>query len=981
MVRVCLLFFFSGFAALIYELLWFRQLGFIFGNTIYAATTVLTAYMAGLAGGAWWIGKRAHKIRNPVRWFGFLEISIGVYALVMPLLFLATRYGYRWVYQNISESLLILTPVRFGLSMLVMLVPTMLMGATLPVLAQGLTRKKDSFAFKLSWLYGINTLGAVTGLTVSGFLLIPNLGLTRTNWVGVAANLTIGGLAWWIGSRVESDESSDSTPVTIGDSLPVARSLLWASCLSGFLALASEVVWFRALILIFGSTTYSFCVMLSVFLTGIALGSLFLGWLSDRIRSLELAMSIVFLGIGGWTILSMYQFNGKADVLLNYLLKHSFAWSSMIQAKMWITLSLLCVPTLLFGMAFAVVAKAVRDIGESSGSAVATVYTVNTVGAVLGSLAGGFLLLPALGIEKSLYMLGVMALCGTVVLAFRAHVATSLRWMPILFAALIFGGSFLFPPVLSKKLLASGPYFSPWQYIQNGQIRFWERIEGDHLLLFREGLTSTVSVTKTQDGVYFFSSDGKVEADSGERSMALQRLQGHLPMLFHPNPASVVNIGLGAGVTFGSLGCYPLEYLEVVEIEPNVKEVARVWGHRNHDILDNPQAKVTINDGRNHLFCSTRKYDVITSDPFEPVHSGAGHLYTVDHFRQAKSCLAEGGIMGQYLPLYEMSRADFFSIMRSFAEVFPNSSLFFTGTDTIMLGFKDKMNFSAERMRAKFQIPAARDSLAEIGITEPHMILGMFVADLSTLLHREGVGLLNTDDLPIIEYRTPKSALHYTTDENNQVLWENFTDIPEAYLEGFTEEEGQKIQNSHAALKLALEASVLRSQGEAGEAFAKLSQAKKLEPDHPIIRNEMLHALLASAGDLRAAGYHEEAAKQYHLALQNRPDSFWAMFHLFHLHMMAEREKQGLALLDHAQKVYPDNATFWSLRAKVEMTRSRWDLAMAHTGTALELEPWRHDIWQQRAQVAQTLGRLEELEKARGRAVRVSPAISYRQRF
>ena len=982
MLRVCLLFFFSGFAALVYELLWFRQLGFIFGNTIYAATTVLTAYMIGLAGGAWWIGQRAHKVKNPIRLFGLLEVCIGLYALMMPWLFLAVRYGYRWVYQNVSESLLLLTPVRFGLAVLVMLLPTMLMGATLPLLAQGLTRKGRFFASRLSWLYGINTLGAVSGLVVSGFFLIPNLGLAKSNWFGVAANLTIGLLAWLLAAKlVPASIGKEGVESEVGDSRPIARTLLLASCLSGFLALSSEVVWFRALILIFGSTTYSFCVMLSVFLAGIAVGSLLLGWLSDRVRSLELAMSVAFLGMGGWTILSMYQFNGKADFLLQYLLNHSFSWSSLIQAKALITLSFLSIPTLCFGMAFAIVAKAVREVEGSSGSAVATVYTVNTVGAVAGSLVGGFLLLPWLGIEKSLYALALIALCGALVLALRAHAAGPSRWIPASLTLIIFGGSFLFPPVLSKDLMASGPYFSPWHYVQNGESTFWDQKAAEHLLLFKEGMTAVVAVKTTQEGSYSFTANGKVEADTQNRGMAVQRLIGHLPMLFHPNPKRAVNIGLGAGVTFGSLACYPLDHTEVVEIEPNVQDVARVWGEFNHEVLDRDDVIVTINDGRNHLFCTTNKYDVITSDPFEPVVSGAASLFTREHFAQARRRLAAGGIMCQWLPMYEMSRSDFFAIMRTFADAFPRSSVFFTGTDTLMLGFSDDFEISADAVRAKFDIPAVRDSLASIGITEPHMILGMFVADLTVLLEQEGDDMLNTDDWPIIEFRTPKSALHYTTDLNNQVLRECFTEIPEAYLRGFSEVEVERIQNSHTALKLVLEASVLRSQGDAAQAFGKLKEAQDVEPDHPIIRNEMVSALLASANQLRGSGYHEQAAIQYHMALKNSPDSFSAMFHLFHLHMMAGREEQGLSLLDHAQKVYPNSATFWSLRAKYEATKSNMDAALEYAGKAIELESWRYDIWRQVADYAAIIGDEDRQRAALERAELPNPRKSYRRRW
>jgi len=984
MLKVCSIFFFSGFAALVYELLWFRQLGFIFGNTVYAATTVLTAYMGGLALGAHLFGRRIHRSRNPIRWFAALEAGIGLYALAVPFLFRLVQLTYRWLFQNVSDSQLVLTPFRFGLSLLVLILPTMMMGATLPVLAQGLTRRDKRFASRISLLYGVNTMGAVAGLTTAGFLLIPTLGLWKTNLVGVTSNLLVGGLGWLIarGITLPPPEKAEAVEAAADSSRRLARTLLLASGISGFLALAFEVVWFRGLILIFGSTTYSFCVMLAVFLAGIALGSLVLGWLSDILeRRLDLVMALSFLVIGAWTLFAMYRFNSKAEWLLQYLLDHSFTWESMIRAKILITLSFLLVPTLCFGFAFAVVAKAVRRAGSTSGRAVAEVYTVNTVGALLGSLAGGFLLLPRLGIERSLITLAMVSLVVAVILAGRSKQPAPMRFGPVVAAVAILLVAFVQPPVISRRMLAAGPYFSPWQFVSKGKIAFWDRVEAGHLLLYEEGLTSTVSVTTSRDGLYSFSSNGKVQADSGDPSMMLQRLQGHLPMLFHPDPKEVVNIGLGAGVTFGSLSCYPVDHLEVVEIEPGVKKVAGIWADLNHHIMQNPKAKISIGDGRNHLFCTPRRYDVITADPFEPVVSGAGHLYTVDHFRQARECLADDGIMGQFLPMYEMSREDFLTIMRSFAEAFPTSALFFTGTDTVMLGFKNEIVFNAGTMRARFQIPEVSASLAEIGISRPELIFGMFVADLSELLKAEADGALNTDDLPVIEYRTPKSALQYKTDSNAQVLLDHFTPIPDAYLEGFTEEEKAGIGHSQEALRLTLEALVLRARQRTGEAFARLVQAESLAPDHPIIRNETVATLLTAANASLSAGHHEQAALQFQRVLERKPGEFRAINQLFQLHMMAGRQGPGMQLLDYAQKVHPDSATFHALRGKVAMTMAHWAEARIHTERALESEPWRNDVRKQYADILRKLGDFAAADAEETRIAASKPGASSRRRF
>lgn len=982
MVRICGIFFLSGFSALIYQLLWFRQLGFIFGNTVFAATTVLTAFMGGLALGAHVFGKAVQQARRPIRWFAWIEVGIGLYALAVPLLFRGVQVLYRWVYQHVSDSLWVLTPVWFLFAVLVMLLPTVLMGATLPVLAQGLTRRDRHFASRISLLYGVNTLGAVAGLVAAGFALIPLLGLWKTNLVAVGSELLAGGLALWVARRLPAPAAEEASAPEEAASWRVARRLLFASGLSGFLALAFEVVWFRALILIFGSTTYSFVVMLAVFLAGIAFGSMLLGWLSDRFeRRLDLIMPLSFLIIGAWTMMSMYRFNGQAEFLLNYLVKHGFDWGTLIEAKVWISISFLLVPTLCFGFAFAVVAKAVRGAETTSGRAVAEVYTVNTIGAVLGSLAGGFVCLPLLGIQNSLWALAATALVAAAGLAWRSVQPGAVRAAVAAVALAVLAGTWCWTPVLSHRALAVGAYFSPWQFVVNGRVFFWEKVQAEDLLLYQEGLASTISVAKTADQHMFFSSSGKVQADSGERSMALQRMQGHLPMLLHPNPRRVVNIGLGAGVTFGALSCYPVDHLEVVEIEPNVRNVAALWAERNHRIMENPKAMVTIADGRNHLFCTTNRYDVITADPFEPVHSGAGHLYTVNHFRQARACLAEGGMMGQFLPMYEMSRDDFFVIMRSFAEAFPQSALFFTGTDTVMVGFKDQVRVDAEVLRKKFEIPEVAASLADIGIGRPELVLGMFVCDLSELLGAEGGSELNTDDLPIIEYRTPKSALRYTTDSNAQVMVDHFTPLPDAYLQGYSDEQKKEIRNAQGAMRLTLEALVLRSQKKGGEAFAKLMEAEELAQGQQIIRNESIVSLTMSADQIFQAGHMEQAAMQYHMILQRNPREFVALDRLFQLHMMAGRVPTALELLDHAQRVYPRSATFQALRARLALGRGEMAEGRALLEKAVEFEPWRVDV---RSQLVDLLRRQGDFAAAEGHeaTLRASdPRISYRRRL
>lgn len=948
MIKIGLLFFFSGFAALIYQLVWFRHLGLIFGNTVHAAATVIAAFMLGLAIGAKAAGRYAQRLRRPIHAFALLEVLIALYALCLPVLFKVILGIYRWGYQNISDAMWFVTPLRFVLAMLILAVPTILMGATLPVLAQGLLRAREHFGRRLGWLYGINTLGAVAGVLASGFILVPALGLAATNGVAIGIDLAVaaGALAvarTWKGAAVK--EAEEELPAAGPTNLPVrARCILLAVAASGFLSLAFEVVWFRTLVLIFGSTTYSFSAMLAVFLLGIALGSLILSWLADRMKVALLVFAITEVGIGIYSVWSFYQFDAQPYFLLNYLIEHDFTWGAMIAAKFRIAFFFLFVPTLLFGVDIPIAARAFREYAPNAPRTIGDVYMWNTIGAVLGSVLAGFFLLPRIGMLNSLTLLACLTAVLGIFLAVLQKGFKPLRAAVVLAALAAIAVVMVMPPQWSRKLLAAGPYFTPWKHVQGGEIILDGKLESERLVYFEEGITATVAATRQDDERLLYISDGKVEADTSERSMMLQRMMGHLPMLFHPDPQRAVNIGLGAGVTFGALSCYPLDVLEVVEIEPGAVGVAGVWAPYNDAVLQHPDARVIINDGRNYLLCTTGRYDVITSDPFEPVHSGANNLYTVEHFRTARQRLTEDGIMCQYLPLYELSAEDYSSILASFLTVFPDTLLFYTGDDTILLGFNGAVDVDARRVEKKFSIPAVRESLAGVGIDDPADIFGMFVGDLT------GSGLaesqrLNTDNHPYVEFSAPRHALHLTSDINQKVLLDHATPVPVHIVEELDTNNIVLVERNREALLHCLRSNVLRVSGDMEGAFELLKRAYQTAPGNAVIRNQLADLLSSSADELYRQGRRQEAINQYQMVLQLRPDAFWALFKMTEMAMLGGRTDIAGQLVERALESYPDSGIMAALNGKYQFSMGRFNQAMTELERALDLMPDKQAIW------------------------------------
>ena len=949
MILISIIFFFSGLSALVYQLLWMRHLGFIFGNTIYASATVLTAFMGGLALGSHLFGRYAERLKNPLKCFAWLEWGIAAYALSMPLMFSGLRLVYRFAYRHVSDSLLFLTPMRFVLAFILLLLPTVLMGGTLPVIIRGLARGDQEFGKRLGWFYGINTLGAVAGIFACGFYLIPAVGLTCTNVIAVATD-AIAGTGSWLLARYGTLPTPEREPLRqrfrFRDMPLASRYAFLSAILCGSVSLALEVIWFRALILVFGSTTYSFTVMLGVFLLGISLGSLLIARFLDRMHNglLPLLGTAVAL-IGLCTLASLYYFDRGPEFLLRQLMKHDSTWQSMNRARFMISAAHLALPALLFGIAFTAAGRIVRRDEPSSSGSVGMVYALNTLGAVAGSFVGGFIMLPHLGIERSLFLLGMlMAAVGLATLFIKGH-HLFFRIGSALAAAVLLLALLIAPPAWNKEFLSAGAFFSPFNFIRDGKITLRETIMNDRLLHYEEALSSTVSVHLSNNERILFRIDGKTEADQSPRGMMQQRMVAHLPMLFHPNAKKAVNIGLGAGVSFGALGCYPLHHLEVVEIEPAVQNAARIWADLNHGILDNPAAILTINDGRNHLFATTNRYDVITADPFEPVVGGASHLFTSDYFRLAASRLEPDGIMCQWVPMYEMSTYDYLMIIRTFVSEFPNTALFYTGVDTLLLGFNGEMKLDPVVLRRNFAIPEVTESLKGVGLKAPEMILGMFVADLRSHKDFSGNGPLNTDEFPYIEFSVPKNALRYTTDANQTALLQVFTPIPSDWLTALPPETVERLQSEHEAVRLMLESGVLRSRGLHEDSYNTLLQAYQIARENPVVINEVIAMLETYALALRKDGHRDEAAKRYQVILELDNRNFWALFNLVELGMIAGHVDFAKRMLDRARAIYPQSPLIDGLYGKFLFTNNDQGKGLEIIEAAAKRHPNHLPLW------------------------------------
>ncbi len=637
---VLALFFFSGFSCLIYEVVWLRMLVRVFGSTTFATSNVLAIFMAGLAAGAWLAGSRARRLGSPLRAYGAVE-------LVQALAACAATWGALRLPGLISGLALhgpadsfAVAATRSAFSFAVLIVPTVCMGASLPLLAEHLERS-DTARDRLALLYGVNTLGAVLGVLWTGFYSLGAWGETRTAAGAVVLNLLVGAAALaGAGPAPRSEETAVPAPT------PGGGGIVWLMAGSGFCALALEVVWTRMMILLLGTSVYAFSAMLASYLIGIGAGSLLCArWLRSP-RDLRAAFSslqvLAALLIAG--TFEVYHAQGLLRTHPSYLYS-PLQSSGDFLALFGSSLSVVVPVTLVYGMLFPLAAAILDERG--SGDAAGRLYAWNTLGSVAGSLACGFLLIPRLGTRGTLY-----TLCA-------AHVGL---------------GALASPPgrrrrtaALAGAVIAALAWSRPDPFLRIIEARFanWP---GGRVLFHQEGLASTVTGYRAARGETLLLINGIIVSGKGDHG----RLMAHLPLALRPDPRRALVICLGVGNTFRSAVEHGVA-VDLVELEPEVAaSFARLWpDHAAY--TGRPGVRMYVNDGRNFLLTARDAYDAVIVDGTPPVFSaGTVNLYSREFVTLAKGRLSGDGILALWVPL-PCFESDFASIARNFTSAFPHT--------------------------------------------------------------------------------------------------------------------------------------------------------------------------------------------------------------------------------------------------------------------------------------------------------------------
>jgi spermidine synthase len=775
-VAILLCFFLSGGAGLIYQVAWSKSLGLIFGHTVYAISTVLAVFMAGLAAGSAYLGRWGQNHPRPIALYAWVELLVAATGAFSLVGLAAVRWLYLAMYPTFGRLQPLLLVLTFLGAALVLFIPTFLMGGTFPILVRGLAQRSAELGIRVSLLYWINTLGAVAGTLTAGFVLLPAFGLRITIASAVVLNLVAGLVALWIVKSAVSAPDAMSSPAKAAfatEELPQRSStfLLCLFAVVGSTAFAYEIAWTRLLAVTIGSSTYAFTLMLGAFLLGSVIGSLLFQRYSARSQGVSLA---TFSRTQTWTgvvaLASLILFPWIASLVPVLLRLTHQTFGGLVLAQ-FVTSALTVLPiAIVFGFNFpAVVVLIGRAQGDnfSESTTVGRAYAANTLGAIVGSLVTGFCLVSWLGSFRVVAFTAGVNLLLAVALELRSSRRSflSLAASLICLLATILVGASSFSYNKSLMSLSAVLYGNSYQ----GRLTLSEIAETNDLVFAADGVNDSISVLRSDDYVAL-RVNGKTDASTGDARTQL--LLGHLGDALHPAPRRVLIIGFGSGMTASAVARYPdVERIDCIEIEPAVIRAAPFLEKLNRGVLNDARLHVIFDDARNFLLTSREKYDLILSEPSNPWIAGIATLFTAEFYSAVRERLAPGGMFVQWLQSYSLAPADLRMIVGTLAPHFTEVTLWCAeGPDLLLLGRTDAPPLQFSRLRALWQEQGIRSDFEAMDVHQPEGLVASYLLDDAAVRRLAAGSALNTDDRTLLEYHAPQTLLAEGLSEANKEL-------------------------------------------------------------------------------------------------------------------------------------------------------------------------------------------------------------------
>jgi len=766
-VHLC--FFISGLAGLIYEILWNKYLALFIGSTGRAHVMTLAVFMGGLALGSAVFGRRADRVRNPLLLYIGLEMGVGLCGVAYPFLFEPYRAGFIALARSLGLTSTALMAAKLVFCALSILLPTFLMGGTLPVLGRYLVERLEDVGPRIATLYYINTFGAFVGCLLAGFVMIPTYGLRLSMMIAAGLNFSVCLLASLLfqekyrlaaaGAALArgAPEAPGADPFFYGRAMRVA--VLATIGVSGFVAMTYEIAWIRLLTLVLGASTYSFTLMVATFIFGIGLGSFLLSFKRSD-KGYDAVYGGAELGLG-LSVLAMLPLVQRVPYWFNHLatlfVREPFAFGPYMFAQLLICFLLMLIPTILLGTTLPAASRVATERVGRVGSRVGAVYAINTVGTLLGAGVAGLFFLPTIGLKHT-FEVGIVLniACGLVVIWLLAgRPALSVRLAATAGCAALLALYLVGVPDWDKNILSSG-VFRQRERFYSFQAMLDLLAKRDRMVYYKDGVDASIAVVD-RHGTRSLLINGKADAsDTGD--MSTQILISHYPLLTRPNSKQVLVIGLGSGVSVGSALRYPVEHVDAVEISKEVVEAAtKCFAEANFHFADDPRVTIHVEDAKTFLLLTPKTYDVIVSEPTNPWIAGVAGLFSKEFFRTCLDHLAPDGMMVQWIHVYEIQESALMSVLRTFTDAFPYFVIWnMNRYDIAIMGSPRPFRPDFAWMESQMGEPEVQRDLARLGIEHPLALLTtQMFANTTERTNMFARAVVNSDFHPFLEYEAP----------------------------------------------------------------------------------------------------------------------------------------------------------------------------------------------------------------------------------
>lgn len=759
----------SGATGLIYQIIWFKYLGLFLGNTTYAQMVVLVAFLGGLAIGNFIFGRIADKFKNPVVIYGILELVIGAYCLL-----------YHWLTSNVSELFFstvqnldaapdstIVLVMKFFVSASLLIIPTIAMGGTFPTISRFFVEDDSQTRKATATLYFLNSFGAVWGILLVGFFLIPTFGLKDTLVPAAIVNLAIGIFALFIKHDFKKPVEVDVPESTSLETKKYPKKnillIIVIAGLSGFAALSYEMLWTRLLINIFGSSTYAFSLMLMAFISGIALGSFIISlkYFSrfDKLNLIIISQALIAVGI--LIALPIFDrlpyFLWQLGSLFN---KSATTFTIFLILEFLICFALMFIPTIFMGMSLPLIVEVVNTGKDEISNSIGKVFAVNTIGTVLGVIFTALVFIPMFGVRGTFEIGIALNLFSALLLLFMSDNISG-------FKKYLFGGVaaifLIFHYVALENFDANISVSGVFRYFSREAPKTFDEfsalMSGRKILMYKEGVNANVAILETgeKEKIITLVINGKADASTGI-DMTTQIMSAQIPMMLHKNPKQVCVIGMGSGVTVGSVLSHDVESVDCLEITKEVIDAAKYFHVQNENCLEDKRLKVTIDDALSYFKSTNKKYDVIISEPSNPWIAGIGNLFTVEFLQNCKEKLNDDGLMVQWFHAYESSDQLLSIVLNSVGHVFPNAYLFVgSGNDFLIVASKKELKIDESELVRRFEQEKVKRNLERAYVKNLFTFLSTQMLTPKIFASLTDDELLNSELKPILEFFAPRS--------------------------------------------------------------------------------------------------------------------------------------------------------------------------------------------------------------------------------